>query len=119
MRTPATQVRTGLLLLLALVGGLGASSVHQAHHALERAAQSAAHQATAAHADGDHVAPPCRTTGGADLDCAVCGGLQTAPLAAAAAVAGVESQAEGRPADETRAGVRYAATPGRGPPAEA
>ena len=111
-RTPA------LLLLLALLGGLGASSIHGAHHAAEWA--EAQHQHAADHhTDGDHADAPCVDGDAHALDCAVCSGLSGAIVEAGHVVDTVPSaelQASAVAAYQT---FRRAATPARGPPAVA
>lgn len=103
-----------LLLLAALVGGIGASWAHEAHHALEWA------EGQAEHADhGDGVQAPCVDGAAHALDCAVCGSLSTAVLEAApAADLEVESEGQGG-AVEALADYRRASAPARGPPAVA
>ena len=112
-RTPA------LLLLAVLLGGLGASSVHRAAHAVEWAEAQRAHAADH-HEDGaPHVSTPC--TGGDlhDLDCAVCGGLSAAVTVEAAHFGEAAEAGHQRGAAEAVAAFRRAATPARGPPAVA
>ncbi|MDT0631367.1 hypothetical protein RQM47_04835 [Rubrivirga sp. S365] len=109
-----------LVLLAALLGGVGAVSVHLVHHGLEWAASQAEHLAHGAHDDdADLVTTPC--TGGAahEAPCAVCTGFAGAVLTPGAAVAERAVEERERAAGEALAVYRRAATPARGPPAPA
>ncbi len=104
-----------LLLLAVLLGGIGASWMHEAHHAAEWAEGQTEHGGD--HADG--IQAPCTDGDVHSLDCAVCAGLSVAVLE------------DGRPADfeadpEGQAAAsaafidyRRAVAPARGPPAVA
>ena len=106
-----------LLLLLALLGGLGASWVHEAHHAAEWAEAQTAHAADHHRTDGDTVEAPCVDGDAHTLDCAVCSGLSLAILGDVvpsdlSVDAGRLASAEAAYAD-----TRRAIAPARGPPA--
>ena len=108
-----------LLLLAALVGGLGASSVHRAAHALEWAEAQTSHQSEHHDADGDHAQTPCSDGDVHSPDCAICQGTSAA-VADAPAVADASADADRQTSAATaHAAFRRAATPARGPPAVA
>ncbi|WP_420456087.1 hypothetical protein [Rubrivirga sp.] len=107
---------SALLLLAALLGGLGAASVHRAQHAVEWAEAQRTHAEDHHETGGDHASTPC--TGGDlhALDCAICSGLGGAVVEAAGVAdehAEVERQREALVA---LGAFRRAATPARGPP---
>ncbi len=105
-----------LLLLVALLGGLGAASVHQAQHAVEWSDAQRTHAQDHHGTSGDHVSTPCAGGDLHGLDCAVCSGLSGA-IAEAAAVADGHVEAERqREALAALVTFRRAATPARGPP---
>ena len=101
-----------LLLLVALVGGIGASWTHEAHHALEWAEGQTEHTD---HADG--VQAPCVDGDVHALDCAVCVGFSGSVLEGVTA-----ADLEADPDQQTVAlgavaDYRRATAPARGPPA--
>ena len=106
-----------LVLLLGLLGGLGASWVHEVQHATEWAEARTSHAADRHHADGDVAQVPCANVDAHALDCAVCSGLSLAVLDRATpadltADAGLLAWAEA-----AHAAYRRAVAPARGPPA--
>ena len=101
-----------LLLLAVLLGGLGTSWAHEAHHALEWAEGQTEHTD---HADG--VQAPCVDGDAHALDCAVCAGLSSVVPEGEEAL-DLEAAAERQvSAQEAHADYRRASTPARGPPA--
>ena len=106
-----------LALLAALLGGLGASSVHLVHHGQEWAASRTAHVAGGAHdADTDLLTVPCADGDAHEAPCAVCSGFAGAVLTPAASAAVVLSPEEETAAAEAHAAHRRAVAPARGPP---
>ena len=108
-----------LLLLLALLGGLGATSAHQAQHALEWADAQERHADHHPHGDGDDARTPCTDNDAHALDCAVCstlGGVAVGRSAVAPTVADAGRQLA---ATASHAAYRRAVAPARGPPAVA
>lgn len=110
----------GLLLLLALFGGLGASWIHGVHHAAEWAEAQTSHAADHHAADGDVAQAPCVDGDAHTLDCAVCSGLNAATLARFAETPSASMDTDRqRAAVEAHADFRRAVAPARGPPAVA
>ena len=109
--------RPALVLLVALLGGLGASSVHAAEHALDWAETQTQHEAE--HAGGDHAHAPCADGEAHALDCAVCVGLGHATVEAAHAAPLAADYARTWAVTEAHADYRRAVAPARGPPAVA
>lgn len=106
-----------LLLLAALVGGIGASSMHGAHHALEWADAQERHADD--HGDGDHAGTPCSDGDAHALDCAVCLGVGGAVAETHEAVVfGIDVEDQ-RAASAAYVDYRRAVAPARGPPAVA
>ena len=108
-----------LLLLAALLGGLGASSAHGVHDAIEWAEGQSDHADDHGHTPGDDLRTPCADADDHALDCAVCTGVsgvavEHAAVAPAAADADAQARAEAALHD-----ARRAAAPARGPPAVA
>ena len=115
---PSMRRVPALLLLLALVGGLGASSVHGAHHAAEWAEAQHEHAADH-HTDGDHAGTPCVDGDAHGLGCAVCSGLGGAVAEAGQALDEAPDAELQAAAVEAHAAHRRAVAPARGPPAVA
>jgi len=108
-----------LFLLTVLLGGLAASSVHYAWHAVEWAKAKQAHASVHPHGDGDVASTPCSGGELHSLDCAICSGLSGAVLTAETHIeVGVDADLQ-RTAREALASFRRVATPARGPPAVA
>ncbi len=108
-----------LLLLAALLGGLGAASVHQAQHAAEWADAQRTHAQDHHETGGEHASTPCAGGDLHALDCAVCSGLGGVVIHADG-VADEHAEAEHqREARAALAAFRRASTPARGPPAVA
>ena len=105
-----------LLLLVALLGGLGASSLHGAAHGTEWAEAQRAH--AEAHPDGEHATTPCADDLHA-LDCAVCAGVSVATASGPSAPAPAAQEPRAPDGAEAGADRRQARTPARGPPAVA
>lgn len=108
-----------LLLLAALLGGIGASSVHRAEHAAEWAEAQRTHAQDHRHDGTDQASVPCAGGDLHALDCAVCFGLsgltaERVVVASVAPDAAVQAGAEVAYAD-----ARRAVAPARGPPAVA
>ena len=109
--------RPALVLLVALLGGLGSSSVHAAEHALDWAETQTSHEAE--HAGGDHAHAPCADGEVHALDCAVCIGLSGATAEAARPAPLVVDEARAWAVSEAHVEYRRAVAPARGPPAVA
>ena len=116
---PVSTSRSALVLLVALVGGLGAASVHVVVHSEERAANRAVHLADGTHVSGgagDHARAPC----GPDLvhepPCAVCQGLGSGVLEAARVVGSRPPVERVAASVGAHAVYRRAIAPARGPP---
>jgi len=108
-----------LLLLAALVGGLGASWAHQAEHAQSWAQAQHAHDDAHHGTSGDHAQVPCAGGDLHTLDCAVCGGLSGALLSAYPGIAPEAVADRQRAVEAAVADARRALSPARGPPAVA
>ena len=108
-----------LLLLVALVGGLGAASVHQAHHAVEWAEAQHSHDADHHGTNDDHASAPCLGVDLYGVDCAVCSGLSLAVSDGPADVLAATDADRLLAAAEAWAEVRRTTLPARGPPAVA
>ena len=116
---PMRHARSALVLLVALVGGLSASSVHTVVHGSERAASRTEHLA-----DGRHGSPeagglarvPCADGPVHETPCAVCQGFGGAVIEEGRlgdAPPATESVAD---VAEAHAVWRRALSPARGPP---
>lgn len=107
-----------LVLLAALVGGLGASSVHAVHHGQEWAGSRATHAAAGAHTAGtDLLTEPCVDGEAHGVLCAVCTGF-AGTVSGSETVEAVElPPAREASVEVARVAHRQAVAPARGPPA--
>lgn len=117
VRLPMPRPLPALLLLVALLGGLGASSVHLAHHGQDWEDSRAAHVAGGAHdADTDLLTEPCLGGEAHETPCAVCSGFAGTSEEARTIAPIVPSAEQKAVAEVARAVHQRAVAPARGPP---
>ncbi|MEM8601807.1 MAG: hypothetical protein AAGF99_17965 [Bacteroidota bacterium] len=103
-------------MLIALVGGLGASWAHEVHHAIEWAEVEALH-ADDHRVDGDHVTTPCDDCDSHELDCTACSAFGSAVTGTAAPADPAGGSGHQVAVHASVVSQSWAITPARGPPA--